>query len=353
MEKKLWWKLLCVPILMYVIIMGLSMPLSPGITSMSIFTASTGETFTVKITTYNTFHTQAKEVKARLRKDSTLFIAAQNVKVLDDNHLEATFAIPAFMPSSKEQERFSVDVDNDLDGYGTLPGKFVIKQSVIDSLEGTKVWKNTDFGDLSERSTNFPFRGLLYETIRNTFFHVPLWFAMLFLFIGATWNSFMYLRTQDPDRDRKAQVLTLVGLLFGVLGIVTGMLWAKSTWGTYWTWKEIKLNMTAIALLIYFAYFVLRNAFDDLEKRARIAAVYNVFAFVAALVLINVIPRMTDSSLHPGNGGNPAFGSEDMDNTLRMVFYPAIIGWTLLGFWIATIYYRLLNIEEKYLERED
>jgi len=352
MEKKLWWKLLCVPILMYVIIMGLSMPLSPGITSMSQYTAKTGETFTAKVTTYNTFHKKANKVKVRLRKDSSLFIAAQNVKVIDDNNIEVTFAIPAYMPSSKEQERFSLDVDNDFDGYGTLPGKFIIKQTNIDSLKGTQVWKNTNFGDLSERGTNFPFRGLLFETIRNTFFHVPLWFGMLFLFIGATWNSFMYLRTQNPDRDRRAEVMTMVGLLFGVLGIVTGMIWAKSTWGTYWTWKEIKLNMTAIALLIYFAYFVLRNAFDDLEKRARISAVYNVFAFVAALVLINVIPRMTESSLHPGNGGNPAFGSEDMDNTLRMVFYPAIIGWTLLGYWIATIQYRMLNIEERVLEQE-
>lgn len=351
MEKKLWWKLLCVPILMYVIIVGLSVPLSPGITSMSQYTATTGQTFTARVTTYNTFHTKAKEVKARLRKDTSLFIAAQNVKVLDDNNIEVTFLIPAFMPSSKEQERFSLDIDNDFDGYGTLPGKFVIIQSSIDSLQGAQVWKNTNFGDLSERGTSFPFRGLLFETIRNTFFHVPLWFGMLFLFIGATWNSFMYLRTQDQDHDRRAEVMTMVGLVFGLLGIVTGMLWAKSTWGTYWTWKEIKLNMTAIALLIYFAYFVLRNAFDDFEKRARISAVYNMFAFVAAMILINVIPRMTDS-LHPGSGGNPAFGSEDMDNTLRMVFYPAIIGWTLLGYWIATIYYRALNIEEKYLERE-
>lgn len=352
MEKKFWWKLLTIPILVYVIVMGLSMPLSPGITSLSDYSAKTGESIKLEIETYNTFHKQAKQVKVRLRKDSTLFLVGTNVKVIDDNNVEATFNIPSYLPSSKEQERFSVDVDNDFDGYGTLPGKFIIKQDQIDSLKGTQVWTNSDFGALSERGTNFPFRGLLYETIRNTFFHVPLWFGMLFLFIAATWNSFMYLRTQDPDRDRRAAVLTSVGLLFGALGIVTGMIWAKSTWGTYWTWKEIKLNMTAIALLIYFAYFVLRNAFDDLEKRARIAAVYNIFAFVAALVLINVIPRMTDSSLHPGNGGNPAFGSEDMDNTLRMVFYPAIIGWTLLGFWIATIQYRMLNIEEKILEGE-
>lgn len=349
MEKKYWWKILCIPILLYVIIVGISMPLSPGIISLSKYTVNTGETFTTTVETYNTFLTKAKKVQARLRRDSSLILSASKVKVLDDNHVELTFTIPSHLPSNQKINRFSLDIDSDFDGYGTLPSKFVISQNNVDSLLGSQVWKNSDFGELSERGTTFPFRGILFETIRNTYFHVPLWFGMLFLFIGATWNSAQYLRTRDPDRDRRAEVMTLVGLLFGMLGIVTGMLWAKSTWGTYWTWKEIKLNMTAIALLIYFAYFVLRNAFDDLEKRARIAAVYNLFAFVAALVLINVIPRMTDS-LHPGSGGNPAMGGEDMDGTMKMVFYPAIIGWTLLGFWIATIYYRMRTIEEKYFE---
>jgi heme exporter protein C len=107
--------------------------------------------------------------------------------------------------------------------------------------------------------------------------------------------------------------------------------------------------MTAIALLIYLAYFVLRSSFDDYEKRARIAAVYNIFAFAALIPLIFVIPRMTDS-LHPGNGGNPAMGGEDLDNTMRMVFYPAIIGWTLMGVWMAQIVFRIQNLKEKLME---
>jgi heme exporter protein C len=142
---------------------------------------------------------------------------------------------------------------------------------------------------------------------------------------------------------------TMVGTLFGMLGIVTGSIWAKDTWGTYWTWEEVKLNMTAIALLIYLAYFVLRSSFDDYEKRARIAAVYNIFAFAALIPLIFVIPRLTDS-LHPGNGGNPAMGGEDLDNTMRMVFYPAIIGWTLMGVWISQIVFRIYNLKEKIME---
>jgi heme exporter protein C len=107
--------------------------------------------------------------------------------------------------------------------------------------------------------------------------------------------------------------------------------------------------MTAIALLIYFAYFILRGVFEDPDKRARISAVYNIFAFVALIPLIYVIPRLTDS-LHPGAGGNPAFGSQDLDNTMRLVFYPAIIGWTLIGFWMANLLYRMERVRLRVLD---
>ena len=354
MERQYWWKILCVPILLYVIIAGVTVPLGTGITDISKSSAQAGETFTMTIDTYNTFLTKATKTRAWLRKEikdgPTFTLPAQNVKVINDNQAELTFTIPSHLPVTQSSLMFSLVLDSDVDGYGVLPGKFKIKQTEIDSTKGAEVWGNVEINNLTDRGTNFPFRGLLYETIRNTYYHVPLWFCMLFLFIGATYNSLMFLKTKDPDHDLRAEVKTAVGLLFGMLGIVTGMLWAKATWGTYWTWSEIKLNMTAIALLIYFAYFVLRNAFDDLERRGKVAAVYNLFAFVAALVLINVVPRMTDS-LHPGSGGNPAMGGSDLDGTMRWVFYPAIIGWSLLGYWIATIYYRFRVVEEKYLER--
>ena len=107
--------------------------------------------------------------------------------------------------------------------------------------------------------------------------------------------------------------------------------------------------MTVIALLIYLAYFILRAVFDDPDKRARISAVYNIFAFAALIPLIYVIPRLTDS-LHPGAGGNPALGGEDLDNTMRLVFYPAIIGWTLIGLWMASLLARLEKVRLKWFD---
>ena len=88
------------------------------------------------------------------------------------------------------------------------------------------------------------------------------------------------------------------------------------------------------------AYFVLRSSIEDLEKKARLSSVYNVFAFVLMIVFIGILPRMT-ASLHPGNGGNPAFSNYDLDDGMRMVFYPAVFGWILIGWWISLIRHRL------------
>ena len=74
----------------------------------------------------------------------------------------------------------------------------------------------------------------------------------------------------------------------------------------------------------------------DSVNRLGTEAVYNIFAFAALVPLLFILPRLTDS-LHPGNGGNPGFNTYDLDSNLRKVFYTAVIGWTLLGFWIATI----------------
>ncbi|MEX0882437.1 MAG: cytochrome c biogenesis protein CcsA, partial [Cyclobacteriaceae bacterium] len=149
--------------------------------------------------------------------------------------------------------------------------------------------------------------------------------------------------------DDMAVEFTNAAILFGVLGIVTGMVWAKFTWGAYWT-NDPKLNGAAIGLLMYFAYLVLRNSLTDIFQKARISAVYSIFAFAAFIPLIFILPRLTDS-LHPGNGGNPGFNAYDMDSNLRKVFYPAVIGWTLLGAWLSTVKVRVRRLERKMEEK--
>jgi heme exporter protein C len=187
---------------------------------------------------------------------------------------------------------------------------------------------------------------ILNETIRNVYYHVPIWFAMLFLMTVSLVYALLYLSNSHTKYDQLSMSAAQVGFFFSIPGLLTGSLWAKFTWGTFWTFQDPKLNGVAIGMLIYLAYFILRNSLTDELKKARISAVYNVFAYVMLIVFVMVLPRLTDS-LHPGNGGNPAFGKYDLDSNMRMVFYPAVIGWILFGYWMMNIRSRiaLLNIK--------
>lgn len=190
-----------------------------------------------------------------------------------------------------------------------------------------------------------PKQVILYESIRNLYFHVPMWFSMTLLFLVSVIYSIRGLGSGNLEYDRKAEELVNTGIVFGILGLATGSLWAKYTWGTWWT-NDVKLNGSAISMLIYLAYVVLRGSLTDEQKRARISAVYNVFAFVLLIVFIGILPRMTDS-LHPGNGGNPGFGNYDLDDKMKLVFYPAVLGWILFGLWITNIRVRMANLKDK------
>jgi heme exporter protein C len=190
-----------------------------------------------------------------------------------------------------------------------------------------------------------PAMAILNESIRNLYFHVTMWFGMMILLMVSLYYSLKYLGKSQHRADIIAEESAKVAMLFGTLGLLTGMIWARYTWGAWWV-NDVQLNGAAGTMLVYIAYFILRNSLDDEIKRARISAVYNIFAFAMMVVFIIILPRMTDS-LHPGKGGNPGFSSYDLDASLRMVFYPAIIGWTLLGVWIMNINVRLRTIREK------
>lgn len=188
-----------------------------------------------------------------------------------------------------------------------------------------------------------PKQVILYESIRNLYFHVPMWFTMIALFFTSTVLSIKHLSNNDLSVDQKAVEYVNVGIIFGILGTITGSIWAKFTWGAWWT-NDVKLNGSAITMLIYLAYIILRGSMDDPQKRARISAVYNIFAFVMLIVFIGILPRMTDS-LHPGNGGNPGFNSYDLDSNMKLVFYPAVLGWILLGVWITQLRIRMSKLK--------
>jgi heme exporter protein C len=352
MIRQSWWKILGVLLLMYTFIAGLMMPLKPGIIQVTPGSLQAGEEVALTIRGYNSSYakTGKEKMRAWLKMDEENILAASKVEVLSNRDLKVSFNLPAYLPSKDSSGSFALILDHPSDGSSVLPNAVFITQDSIDPSKVGAAWKNGGFADLNEHpGKTIPFRNILKESIRNQYFHVPLWFAMMFLFLFSLIHSIKYLRKGDPDADLRVFSLNQAGMIYGLLGVVTGALWAKHTWGAYWSW-DTKQNMTAICLLIYAAYFVLRGAFQDDERKARLSAIYNIFAFAAMIPLLFVIPRMTDS-LHPGAGGNPAFGGDDLDNTMRMVFYPAGVGWTLLGFWVASIVYRIRALEFKWLDR--
>src|SRR5690606_11244241 len=166
---------------------------------------------------------------------------------------------------------------------------------------------------------------ILEHTARNLLFHLPMWGVMFAAGIVSVYHSAGVLRTGDLARDVRAEEAVRMAVVFGVLGLVTGMVWARYTWyvgtGKWWNWDP-KQSMALVQVMIYGGYFVLRSALDEPRRRARTAAVYNLFALVALPFLLYVLPRQMES-LHPGADGNPAF-SEITHPSIRYVLYPAI-----------------------------
>lgn len=339
------WKWVCIILLVFVFVAGWLVPLHPGITHVSPGKAPGGSEVRLEVTGYNSYYQSAGGVlRAWLRLSGDTVLQAKDVEILDDRHLIATFYIPSVFPGTQDVYPLSLVLDHDEEGTSVLPNALFITPAPNPDSTELGLWNQNKIGHVHKKAgIQFPFRNILAETIRNTYFHVPMWFCMIILFGVSARYSLRYYRKGEMADDMKSIAYIRVGFVFGLLGLVTGMLWAKNTWNAYWSW-DVKQNMSAIALLIYAALMVLRASVEDDMQRARLTAGYNLFAFVLLIPLLFIVPRMTDS-LHPGNGGNPALGGEDLDNTMRMVFYPAVLGFILLGLWISQLVFRYERIK--------
>ncbi len=180
---------------------------------------------------------------------------------------------------------------------------------------------------------------MIGQTMRNLFFHVGMWFGMFAMLVTSFIYSLRYLGKFDEQEDIIAVESANVGLMFGVLGILTGMLWARFTWGSFWV-KDPKLNGVAVGMFIYLAYMVLRGSVEDIRKRAKIGAAYNIFAFILWIVFVLLLPRLSGDSIHPGSDGSTVL-PKHLEPSLQLVFYPAMAGWILLGFWILQLKIRI------------
>jgi heme exporter protein C len=188
---------------------------------------------------------------------------------------------------------------------------------------------------------------ILEHSARNLYFHVPMWFTLLLGWLLAAWHSLRHLQTGARIHDVKAEQAALVALVFGLCGLVTGVIWSRFTWyvGTdIWWNSDPRQVLVATQLLLCGAYFVLRGALDDERRRGRLAADYVLFATATLPFLTYVLPRRMDS-LHPGAEGNPAFSQMDIAPQMRWVFYAAVVGFFLLSGWLYTARVRMRRAE--------
>lgn len=191
---------------------------------------------------------------------------------------------------------------------------------------------------------DIPYLPKLKESIRNLFFHVPMWYVMLFSFLMSVIYSVLYLRKNQLKYDIISNEFVIVGLWFGALGMTTGMEWASIQWGSPWS-NDPKQVGAGLTILIYLAYTILRNSVNDIDKKARLAAVYNIFSFALLIPLVYIIPSHLQS-LHPGSDNKPFEALKTQHHLLKYVSLPAMVGWILLGLWIFDIRIRIKKIEQ-------
>ncbi|MFO8233135.1 MAG: cytochrome c biogenesis protein [Longimonas sp.] len=182
---------------------------------------------------------------------------------------------------------------------------------------------------------DIPRLSIIEESARSLYFHVPMWFTLMGATLVSAYHSAQYLRTGNVVRDIRAREAARLAIAFGVLGLITGMVWARFTWyegtGKWWNWDP-KQSMAAVLMLIYAAYFVLRDSIESEAMRGRLAAVYNLFAFATVPFLLYILPRQM-TSLHPGAEGSPALSQTDLAPSMRWIFYPSVLAFLGL-FWI-------------------
>jgi heme exporter protein C len=189
-----------------------------------------------------------------------------------------------------------------------------------------------------------PYLPKLKESIRNLFYHVPMWYVMLFSFFMSFIYSIIYLSKSSNKYDVISNEFVNTGIWFGCFGMATGMEWAAIQWGQPWS-NDPKQIGAALTLLIYFAYSILRNSIIEEDRKARLAAVYNVFSFALIIPLVYIVPAHY-ASLHPGADNKPFEALKTQDNLLKLVSLPAMLGWILLGLWVFDIRYRIRKIQQ-------
>jgi heme exporter protein C len=133
---------------------------------------------------------------------------------------------------------------------------------------------------------------------RIFYIHVPVALTAYLCFGWAAWKAFRLLWKRDERADLESYTAVHMGVIFGLLTLITGSIWAKISWGVWWTWSERQLVLFLILFLFYSAYFMLRYSTEPGPRRARSSAVYALFGVVLLPVSFLAI-RLAEQLLHP------------------------------------------------------
>ncbi|HTO93582.1 MAG TPA: cytochrome c biogenesis protein CcsA [Bacteroidota bacterium] len=187
----------------------------------------------------------------------------------------------------------------------------------------------------------------LEEKARIIFFHVPTAWLSVVAFLTSMWYAIRYLRSRDLAYDIRSSAAAGLGLMFCILATVTGAVWAKFNWGSYWNWDPRETSIFVL-LLIYGAYFSLRSAVEVEEKRATLSSAYSIIAAVTVPFFIFIMPRIMPG-LHPGSKGDPEGAGPVVDfkmsPNMRVIFFASLIAFTLLFQWMFSLRVRAAKIE--------
>lgn len=185
-------------------------------------------------------------------------------------------------------------------------------------------------------------QGFPGESSRIVFFHVPVAMVSFLAFLVAAVFSGWFLKSHDLKFDRSAAAVSGIGMVFSLLTTITGSIFAKAAWGTYWNWDPRETSMLMI-LFIYGAYFALRSAIEEEQQRAVLSAAFSLFAFATLPFLFFIMPRIMHS-LHPSDTLSP--GNSGMDATTMRVFLVSVLAHLGLFGWLLNLSLRQLRVGE-------
>jgi len=162
------------------------------------------------------------------------------------------------------------------------------------------------------------------------YFHVAAGWVGMLSFLVAAFAGVAYLRTGHRKWDIVGLSAVEIGMVFAFINIVTGSIWARPIWNTWWTWDP-RLTTATIMMLIYAAYFMLRSGIDDPDRRARFGAVYAIVGFLS--VPLTFFSARLFRTIHPiviGTNQPGAEGSFDMTSSMLITFLFSLLTFTFI-----------------------